>query len=154
MKFKLNFYTEYCQFYIADKISQRDTGSVDFWSDEAYADRLAIEDGILGVGTECYGPVKGELIMLDVINNEFMADHYDHIVEAGLELKSGTVQIIGCPTSEVELEFKIAPGMYRVRIYSSNLKSVDGDEGDDYYKIELWPDKNIERKVLKRYTRI
>lgn len=30
--------------------------------------------------------------------------------------------------------------------------TVIGDEGDDFYKIELWPIKNIiQRRVLKRY---
>jgi hypothetical protein len=51
----------------------------------------------------------------------------------------------------VELEMIVKPGAYRVRVYSSNLVSVEGDEGDDYYKIEVWPDVQMERKVLKQY---
>ena len=31
----------------------------------------------------------------------------------------------------------------------SNLASVDGDSGDDYYQIRLWPAQYAERKVLK-----
>jgi hypothetical protein len=52
------------------------------------------------------------------------------------------------------LEVKVKPGKYRVRIYSSNLAGGDMDEveGKDYYKIEIWPDENMERKVLKRYS--
>jgi hypothetical protein len=77
---------------------------------------------------------------------------YDHIVEGGLALKSGILEILDCPSLSIELKIKIKPGFYRMRVYSSNLNSVIGDEGEDYYKIEIWPD-TMERKVLKRYVR-
>lgn len=78
-------------------------------------------------------------------------DLYDHIVEGGIEIKSGTIQILDCPSSEIQLELSVKPGFYRTRIYSINLASVDGDEGEDFYKIEIWPDLEMDRKVLKRY---
>ena len=152
MKFPLDFYTSYSQFYIYDKDSEGGTGSVIFWTDDAFNDRLAIEEGVLGVETECYGPVKGELEILSTIQSNINTDIYDHIVEAGIEIKSGIIQILDCPTSTIQLEVEVDPGFYRARIYSSNLASVDGDEGDDFYRIEIWPDENMERKVLKRYS--
>jgi hypothetical protein len=151
--FPLAFYTSYSQFYIRDKNSVGDTGSENFWTDDAFKDRLAIEDGILGVGTECYGPVKGELNLLSAPKNDIKLDEYDHIVEAGIEITSGIVQIIDCPSSTIELAFNVNPGTYRVRIYSLNLASVEDDAGDDFYKIEVWPDTEMKRKVLKRYNR-
>jgi len=151
MKYSLDFYTAYSQFYIRDKNAIGDTGSDTFWTTDAFNDRLAIEDGILGVGTECYGPVKGELYLLSVARDNIEMDKYDHIVEAGIEIKSGLLQIVDCPSSIVAIEINIEPGFYRARIYSSNLASVDGDEGDDFYKIEIWPDFIQERKILKRY---
>jgi len=73
-------------------------------------------------------------------------------VEGGLEIRSGILQVQDCLSSEVELEVKVNPGKYRVRIYSLNLDSVAGnDEGDDHYKIEIWPDVNMERTILKQY---
>ena len=153
MQYPLNFYTSHCQFYIADKDSDRETGSDNFWTKDAFNDRLAIEDGILGVGIECYGPVKGELHLLSEPGNYIDMDQFDHIVEAGLDIRSGVIQILDCPTSTVELEVNVIPGRYRVRVYSSNLASVDGDEGDDFYMIEIWPGSATERKVLKRYSR-
>ena len=153
MSYPFAFYTSHCQFYICDKSSPRETGSEDFWTESAFNDRLAIEKGILGVGAECYGPVKGELVLLEVANDRLNFVEYDHTVEAGLEVKSGMIQILDCPTSGVELELKVIPGIYRVRVYSSNLASVIGDEGDDFYKVEIWPDKALERRVLKRFSR-
>jgi len=152
MNHALDFYTAYHQFYISDKESIGNTASSKFWTDDSFNDRLAIEDGVLGVGTECYGPVKGELMVLDACPNDCNFDEYDHIVEAGIEIKSGVLHIVDCPTSNIQLEINVNPGTYRARIYSSNLISVEDDEGDDFYKIELWPDSIIERRVLKRYS--
>lgn len=153
MKYPLNFYTEYHQFYIQDRISEGKTDSDDFWTEAAHNNKLAVENGIVGVGTECYGPVKGELIILDSANDSFDINLYDHIVEGSIELKSGTLQVANCTWFDIELELKLEPGTYRIRVYSSNLASVVGDEGDDFYKIEIWPDIMLERRVLKRYMR-
>ena len=153
MKYRLDFHTEYNQFYISDKTSVRATGSINFWTTAAYKDRLAKEEGILGVGTQSYGHIKGELDILNAANNKLDTNQYDHIVEGGIKVVSGVLQVLNCPISEIELEIKLKPGTYRVRVYSSNLTNVDidEDEGNDQYKIEIWPDTNMERKVLKRY---
>ncbi|MDB5148578.1 MAG: hypothetical protein JWQ57_2598 [Mucilaginibacter sp.] len=161
MKYQLDFDTSYSQFYVYDKDSQDQRDSVNFWTHEAYEDRLAIEDGVLGIGTECYGHVKAELEILESANNLMDFADFDHIVEAGIEIKSGILQILECPNSIVQIELPVAPGNYKVRIYSSNLDSVYGDKGDnyddengdDYYRIEIWPDERAERNVLKRYLR-
>ena len=154
MRHELQFYTEYRQFYICDKNSPCETNSDNFWTEEASNDRLAMETGIVGVGTECYGPVSAELHILDYANIELDYGKYDHIVEGGLELKSGILQVLDCPISNTELEITLLPGLYRIRVNSSGLNTVVGDSGNDYYKIEIWPDNNIVRKVLKRYVRI
>jgi hypothetical protein len=154
MKNELNFYTSYHQFYIRDKESTQDTGEGDFWTEDATYFRLAIGDGILGVGLECYGPVKGELVLLDGKNDNIDFDQYDHIVEGGLSVKSGILQVVDCPNSNVELEVEINPGAYRARVYSLNLASVIDESGDDYYIIEIWPDTNMKRSVLRQYCRV
>ena len=152
MKYKLDFYTQYKQFYLSDKTSTKDAESRDFWTSDAHYDRLAIGQGFLGIGTECYGPVKGELDILDRANNTTEDFQADHIVEGGIEIKSGTLQVLDCPNSNIELSLNIKPGTYRIRIYSLNLGSVHGDDGNDYYKLEMWPDANMKRNVLKRYV--
>lgn len=130
----------------------RHTESNSFWTKDAHNDRLAMEQGIVGVGTESYGEIKGELEILECENNLIDTTQFDHIVEGGIEITSGILQILDCPNSDIELEVKLKPGVYRIRVYSSNLSSVIDDEGDDYYKIEMWPNSNMERKVLKRYN--
>jgi hypothetical protein len=151
MRHPLNFYTSYNQFYLYDKDSGGATNSNNFWTQEAFEQRLAIEEGIIGVGTECYGPVKGELTVLDAPNNDFNSDLYDHIVEGSIEIKSGELQVLECPSHTIALEVPLEAGTYRVRVYSSNLQSADGDGGDDYYVIELWPAPLDKRRILKQY---
>lgn len=149
---KLDFYTAYNQFYICDATYSGDTGSVNFWSERAFLDRLAIEDGILGIGIGSYGHVKAELQLLPGPNPNSDYSVYDHVVEGGLKIESGVLQVIDCPNSEVQISISVDSGNYRARIYSSGLFEfvTDEDEGDDSYKIEIWPDDNLQRTVLKR----
>jgi hypothetical protein len=155
MVYKLDFHTGYHQFYISDADSDGDTGSDNFWTKEAFRDRLAIESGVLGVGIGSYGHVKAELEILQAPDSQANFSTYDHVVEGGLSIVSGLLQIVDCPYCEVELTIAIEPGNYRVRVYSSGLGEYDADEdeGDDFYRIEIWPDDNMARSVLKRCHR-
>ncbi|TPE42116.1 hypothetical protein [Pontibacter mangrovi] len=150
---KLDFYTPYRQFYIIDRNPSGSTDSENFWTDAASNRRLAVEDGVLGVGTECYGPVEGEIEFLNISPNVNDFAKYDHVVEGDLEVRSGVLQIIDCPTGAVKFEKIVKPGNYRVRVYSINLDSVDSeDEGDDYYRIEVWQGKPEGVKLYKEYN--
>lgn len=89
-------------------------------------------------------------------NTDADYNKYDHIVEGGINILSGELQILDCPNNHLELSLKVAPGKYRVRVYSSNLESVKetdlpNDSDKDYYRIEIWPSEEMERKVLKQY---
>ncbi|NML21736.1 hypothetical protein HHL16_12670 [Pseudoflavitalea sp. G-6-1-2] len=153
MNYKLDFYTQYHQFYLRDKEGGFNTGDVDFWTEEAFQSRLAIGNGVLGIGIECYGPFVGELSILKEKSAELDLSLYDHVVEGGIQIRSGIIQVVDCPNSNIELEVKINPGFYRVRVYSMNLASVEGDSGNDSYKIEIWPETNMECVVIKNYER-
>ena len=147
---KLYFWTSHHQFYIADSLSPMRTDSEIFWTNEASADKLAVEEGVLGVGTECYGDVKGDLIVLEMEPEENDFEAYDHVVEGSLYLKSGILKVTPCISNEFALQLFLRPTTYRIRVYSSNLTSVVGDSGDDYYRVRLWPATYSDRKVLKR----
>ncbi|QEE48467.1 hypothetical protein FUA48_02415 [Flavobacterium alkalisoli] len=155
MENRFEFYTEYNQFLItSDNIKEllSNEGS----DDEGYEDRLQSYKNSLIVYTQCYGYVKGELVFIDTAVNNIDYDLYDHIVEAGINVESGKIQILDCPSSLVEYTKHIKPGKYKVRVYSINLDSVKERDlanktDNDYYKIEIWPDDNMERRVLKRY---
>ena len=54
MNNELSIFTQYAQFNIADKDAEleHDTSNPNFWNDEAFNDRLAIDKGILGVSNQ------------------------------------------------------------------------------------------------------
>lgn len=153
------FYTDYHQFYLEDK-SDKNKGnptSPDFWNEESFKSRLAMTNGIVGVGIQSSGnEIKGEIEILEKRNENINYNEYDHIVEGGINIQSGELQIFNCPDNNLELSLKVIPGKYRVRVYSSNLASVKEtdlahDTDNDYYRIEIWPSEDMERKVLKQY---
>lgn len=147
---KLSFWTTHHQFYISDKSSPFRTNADDFWTTQASDDKLAIEEGLLGIGTECYGRVEGDIQVLDNAPDEEDLTFYDHVVEGSIRLTSGILRIFPCLDNSPTLELILNPGTYRVRVYSSNLASVNGDDGDDYYIIKIWPGEYMHRNVLKR----
>jgi hypothetical protein len=151
--YKLDFLTSYNQFYLFDKGSPGATDSNGFWTDDAFNSRLAVGDGILGVGTESYGHIRAELFVLERERTNVDYEQFDHIVDGAIEIKSGVLQILDCPTSEIELEIRLKPGSYHVRVYSSNLTGVisDENEGKDRYMIEIWPDSYVSRRVIKQF---
>lgn len=157
MKIQFKFRTQYNQFYIQDKDPIGNTSDSDFWSEEAYLYRLATTNELLGIGTQSYGYIKGEIELIKERPDNVDFELYDHIVEAGIEIKGGEIQIMDCPTNNVEIKIKVENGKYRVRIYSLNLGSVlepdlANDTDDDYYRIEVWSDENMELKILKQYN--
>ena len=144
----LDFYTSNYQFCIADKKEKFEPVTIEPRADQAFNDRLVVGNSFLSVATGSDGRVKGEIVVLDKQKEQIDLSLYDHVVEASLPIKSGTLQILNCTNGSVALELNVIPAYYRVRIYSSNLHNV---VDDDYYKIEIWKDHDTEKKVLKKY---
>ncbi|WP_304192610.1 hypothetical protein [Phenylobacterium aquaticum] len=151
MKYILDFTTQYGQFYLEDEHPEGNAASDSFWSDEAFADKLAVEKGILGVGIgNDEGIVKCTVEILSKKSNVLNFNDNSHVVEASLNLKSGKLLVIGCPIPDVELNVAIEPGEYRVRVYSNNLEKAYDENPEDTYQIELWKENYSDRVVLKR----
>lgn len=149
--YALDFYTSYRQFYLFDKGIEGATDSPRFWSKAALDSGLALEKGVIGVGIAAYGQVR---LTIEVFDNEpFISnfDDWDRIMEGSIKINTGYLQILDCPNSEVQLELKLEKNTYRVRVYGANFASVVGDEGNDFYRIELWKAPYQKRSVLKKY---
>ena len=151
------FYTQYNQFYLSSVNNLFETDENSFASfNEDMNKRLGISENALIIFTQSYGDIKGEIEVLEKPNTNVDYTKYDHIVEGGIDVQSGDLQILDCPNSQIELSLKVDPGKYRVRIYSSNLASVKetdlaNDTDNDYYRIEIWKSNDMDRKVLKQY---
>ncbi len=151
--YTLDFYTSYNQFYLFDKDIEGATDSPKFWSKVAFDSGIALEKGVIGVGIAAYGQVR---LMIEVFDNEPLISNFhdwDRIAEGSIKIKTGYLQILDCPNSEVQLEIVLEKSAYRVRVYGANFASVVGDNGDDFYRIELWKAPYQKRSVLKKYKR-
>jgi len=146
----LVFNTAYHQFYLVDKGSDNDTGG-DFWSKAAEADRLAVNNRLIGVSTASYGRIQANVKVVEKEPIIQDLSKFDHAVEAGITIESGVIEIADCPNAAVIKEIKVSPGNYRFRIYFANLIGVIDDDGADSYVIEVWPSEDSSIKVLKRF---
>lgn len=148
---KFDFYTSHHQFYIVDK-DFFNLSDKNFWNKSSLLERMAISDGIIGVLTASYGPIKGSFQIFNLPQALEDKSNFDHIVDGCIMIKSGKIQILDCPDSDVIFESSLENGYYCVRLYSSNLNIQDEDEGGDFHRIELWPtDHNFNRKVIKQF---
>ena len=150
---KLSFFSQYGQFYIADKDALGDSGSQDFWNNQAFDNRLAVADGILGVSIEndeAIANVEIELLPLKPKENDL--NKFDHIVEESLLIRSGRLQILDCPNSQVEFELNLEPNWYRVRVSSANLTKAYQENPEDKYDIKIWKESYSKIKVIKKWN--
>jgi hypothetical protein len=83
---------------------------------------------------------------------EYASDEWDHIAEASLQLPTGLLQVHECTGGSVA-EFEVTPGWYRIRSFYGGFDTIDDYvEGDDYYKVVLWPAPPADVLVVKQWT--
>lgn len=77
---------------------------------------------------------------------------WDHVVECSVEIPSGKLQVHEC-TGGAVFDAAIAPGNYRVRVLFAGLGtlSYDGVDGDDRYRVVLWPGDIVPLTVIKQW---
>ena len=79
-------------------------------------------------------------------------ESWDHIAEASIALPSGRLEIHECTGGSIDV-LPVMPGTYRMRAYFGGLDSLSDDalDGDDQYRIFLWPAPFAPVAVLKQY---
>ena len=94
-------------------------------------------------------------VELDVIDSppEDQFDDWDHVAEASLDLPSGQLEIHECTGGSVDI-LQVMPGTYRVRAYFGGMNTVsdDGLDGEDHYRLVLWPAPPSPIVVLKQHN--
>jgi hypothetical protein len=136
MQYDLKFYTEYYQFYVQDSQTTSATDDNNFWNPAAGERRLAVLDGLIGVTVAKYAEIDVQVKVLDTKPEPDPSA--DHIVQTTLNLASGVLQIKCCTNNDTQLELHLPISNYHVRISSFNLDTVVDDEGQDYYRVEIW----------------
>lgn len=117
---------------------------------EAFARHLAVEPGVVCMLTarDMTVPVEIE-IRNDPPNDDFAL--WDHIVEASIETLSGCLVILGCTDYLPDAShIQVKPGVYRVRVYFGGVYTLSADrlDGEDHYRVVLWPAPYSKPEVL------
>jgi len=137
MKKTYSIFADYHQFYLWDKKVEPDAPTD--YTDEDVEKRIKTAPNVVVIQPERNMDVPVEL---EILQSEPVLDteQWDHIAEASLELPSGLLEIHECTGGSID-QIKLAPGSYRVRAYFGNLNelSEDGLDGNDHYRLEVWP---------------
>jgi hypothetical protein len=147
---QITLYASHCQFYIMDNGEEHETAE-GFWTDRALADRLALAEGIIGIGTGTYGEVRVRAQLLAEAPR-LQREGWDHITEASLNVREGPIFVLGCLSSS-GLFFQVRPGWLRVRCYAAGL-GLDEDAktgAREDYLVQMWPAPETGPKVWKRW---
>ena len=145
---ELTLFADYFQVHVWDDGCEDDLGAA--WTEEAVSRGLAVDDGIVGVGTARNVEVP-VTVTVSSMPPEMQGDA-DSVVEADLECNSGRVVVMGCTDYGPDaLRIHVPPGWYRVRASARGLRTVreNGLEGDDEYRIDLWPSAPTGVAVVK-----
>lgn len=136
---ELAVFADYFQFYLLDAATNEDFGAL--WTEEAVERLLAVSPHAVGVGT-----VRNMMVpvVISVHGQEPEADfaEWEQVHDCSFTVLSGRVAVLGATDYLPDApSLALAPGPYRVRVSYAGLESLneDGMEGDDFYRIQLWP---------------
>lgn len=149
---ELAIFADYFQFYIQDETANEDFG--DKWTEEAVDRLLAVGQFSVGIGTARNMTVPVVLSIHEEAPAEDFTE-WEMVNECSITIRSDRLVIMGCTDYLPDApRVPLAPGSYRVRVSYSGLDSLseDGLEGDDFYRLQLWPAAPAELAVRKART--
>jgi len=140
--FVFSIFADYFQFYLEDDDAPLD--EIDFaeaWTEDAVERQLAATPRAIGVGTSRNMTVP---VVLEIEATSPDDDPAAELVtEACFDVKSGRLAILGCTDHAPDAtRIEVIPGRHRARVfyYDQEKLSEDALEGDDRYRVVLWPD--------------
>jgi hypothetical protein len=146
----LQVFADYHQFYIQD--GGINPPAPEDWTEEDIANRCKAENNVVVV---CPLRNMTVAVAVELHDSEPKAekDLSDHVVECSLDLPTGHLQVHEC-TGGTVMDWRVPAGSYHVRLSFAGLKSIseNGLEGDDSYKIELWPGLSRSLQVTRTWS--
>lgn len=146
---QFQIFADYFQFYVADAVYQTDTGEI--W-DRATTERmLALGPDLIAIGTARNMEVPVEVHVLAAAP-EVDTDLWEQVIDCGLHVASGAILVFGCTQDPATADpIPAAPGAYAARVSYAGLRSLsdDGLDGDDRYRVQLWPGAHASAIVVK-----
>lgn len=127
-----------CQQFLLYDLAADTVENLD-WTREADDRLLAVEEGIIGVGTIHDGYISVAVEIADSESDEDMS-RWDQVNEATIEVPSGRLIVAGMfdclpHVRPIDLE----PGSYRTRLHYGDLGSLShGSFSNEHYKVTMW----------------
>ncbi|HEX3780320.1 MAG TPA: hypothetical protein VHX38_11680 [Pseudonocardiaceae bacterium] len=123
--------------------------------DRLLTDLIAAAPGAVIVGTARRMEVPVNVCLCPEVQ-EGPEDTWDHVAEASIRTDTGIIHLVGDASNpDDDISLTIPPGTYRVRVCSSGFDTLseDGLDGDDQYRLVLWPAAAQPARVVKRYPK-
>jgi hypothetical protein len=139
MKYSFNLFADYHQFHLQDEAAPGNLSEA--WTPDAFDRRLALAEGIIGVGTARNVDVPVEIEICAQAPAEDFAG-WDRVNECSINFTVGRAVITGCTDYLPDAaRIELAPGMYRARVYYGGLDTLSPNslDGEDHYRVALWP---------------
>ena len=147
---KFSIFADYFQFYLQDDATE-DVPDLDGY-DAAQTTRVIVQENGFTVLTARNMDVPVTVVVADGAP-DYDADTWDHIAEFSIASPAGKLAIAGC-TDYLPDAARIAvpAGTLRVRtLFGDQTKlSEDGLDGEDHYRIEIWPDAPTPLSIIKQ----
>lgn len=147
---ELEVFADYNSFVVQDENARFEPDPA--WTRALLADLIAIAPGAVGVGTAraMTVPVTVEIRAGDP-GQDF--EGWDHVTQASLHTTSGRLLVSMFDARRQIPRIPLAPGTYAARVYYGGFRTIsaDGLDGDDHYRVVLWPGIDQAPEVLKRY---
>lgn len=147
---ELEIFADYFQFYLQDEAVDEDWGT--FWTDETVERMLAVGDCSVGIATARNMNVPVVLSVHDTVPEADFGE-WELVNECSFRVRSGQVMLIGCTEGvpQERARFSLIPGSYRLRVSYVGLDTLseDGLDGDDFYRLQVWPAPLGETRTLK-----
>jgi hypothetical protein len=153
-KYQLEMFADYFQIWLEDRETFKYQEFQPKFTDQHLSDRVWVYPQMIIMFTVRNFTVPVTLEIVDAKPGDVDLMDWDHIVEASIEVISSSFTISGL-NDVAELTYHGYPNTtYRVRMCHANLDSLseDGLDGDDHYKIVVWPEAYKDVVVLKRWV--
>jgi len=136
-------FADYFQFFLQDENAIVDLS--DSWTEESHRNRIVVSDGIVAIRTSRNMNVPVEI---EIVKNkpDIVQTEWEVISECSINVSSNKLVLMGCTDYFPEAtRIQIEPGLYGVFALYNNLSDLsdDGLDGNDVYKLVLWPEKTV-----------
>ena len=147
---QIEVFADYHQFYLWD--SGMNPDAPETYTDEDIQRRIKTGSNVVVIQPERDMNVP---VTIEIYESEPSVDlnPWDHVAEASLHLPTGNLQVHECTGGPVA-DFQLNPGWYRVRSMHGGFDTIAtvGTDGNDFYKVALWPADAADVVVLKQWA--